>query len=308
MDVGDLLDPEIKEHLGSFPTIQLSAELLPAMRQRPPGPPLSDAVERTEHEVPGDPPVPVRVHRARDAEGALPCIVSIHGGGMVLGTYDMDDAGFDTWCPELGVVGVSVEYRLAPDTPYPGPLEDCYRALLWVHENAATLGVDPTRIGVRGISAGGGLAAGLALLAKERGGPAIAFQLLDCPMIDDRQQTESSQLAGLPVWTKESNEFGWRSYLGKLHGSKKVPATAAPARATASELAGLPPAFVSVGTADGFLDEDVDYALRLNKAGVPCELHLYPGAPHGYQFWTDSYNARQSRQHQLDWLRKVLSA
>jgi acetyl esterase/lipase len=304
MDVGDLLDPEIKDHIGAFPTIALSEELLPAMRGRPPGPPLSDAVERTEHLVPGSPSVKVRVHRAKGAEGALPCILSIHGGGLVLGSYDMDDAGFDAWCPELGVVGVSVEYRLAPETRYPGPLEDCYLALQWVHDNAADLGVDPARIGVRGISAGGGLAAALALLAKERGGPAIAFQLLDCPMIDDRQQTPSSQQEGLPVWSRQSNEFGWRSYLGDLYGGD-VPATAAPARAT--DLSGLPPAFVSVGTADGFLDEDVDYAMRLNKAGVPCELHLYPGAPHGYQFWQDSYNARQSRQHQLEWLRKVLA-
>jgi acetyl esterase/lipase len=245
------------------------------------------------------------VHRARDADGALPCVYSIHGGGYVMGSYDMDDARFDAWCPRLGIVGVSVEYRLAPESPYPAPLEDCYRGLVWTHEHADELGIDRDRIGVAGVSAGGGLAAALALLARDRGEVDLAFQLLDCPMLDDRQDTPSSRLEGLAIWSKASNEFGWRSYLGDRYGRDDVPYTAAPARAT--ELAGLPPAFVSVGGADGFRDEDIDYALRLNQAGVPTELHVYPGAPHGYQVLPESAVAQQSSRDVLDWLTRQVS-
>ena len=196
------------------------------------------------------------------------------------GTNLMDDPLFDELCPRLGIVGVSVDYRLAPETPYPGPLEDCYRGLRWTYEHAAELGVDPDRIGVAGVSAGGGLAAALALLARDRGEVPVAFQLLDSPMLDDRQTTPSSRQDGLPVWSRNSNTFGWKAYLGERYGRDDIPATAAPARAT--DLSGLPPTFVSVGAVDGFCDEDVDYALRLNRAGVPTELHVYPGACHGF--------------------------
>ena len=224
----------------------------------------------------------------------------MHGGGYMIGSYDMDDSMFDDRCATLDIVGVSVEYRLAPTTPYPGPLEDCYLGLKWTFDHAEELGIDRDRIGVTGVSAGGGLAAALALLARDRGEVPIAFQLLDCPMIDDRQETYSSQLGGLPVWSRESNEFGWRSYLGGLYGSSEIPYTAAPARA--DDLTGLPPAFISVGSVDGFLDEDVDFALRLNRAGVPCELHVYPGACHGYQMVAGSPIVAQSRADIVDWL------
>ncbi|MCU1375741.1 MAG: lipase, partial [Actinomycetia bacterium] len=292
------LDPELKPVIDVFPLLELSTEVLPLMRGALGAPAaLSDAVERTEHLV-GD--VPVRVHRPVGVAGPLPCVVSIHGGGYVLGSYAMDDVTFDEWCPALGVVGVSVEYRLAPETPYPGPLEDCYSALKWAYDEAAALGIDRDRIGIRGISAGGGLAAGLGLLARDRGEVPVAFQLLDCPMIDDRMTTPSIGHDGLPVWSRESNTFGWQSYLGELYGTDDVPYTAAPARC--EDLAGLPPTFVSVGTVDGFHDEDVTYALRLNQAGVPTELHTYPGASHAYHAATESRIARQSRRDQLEWL------
>jgi acetyl esterase/lipase len=248
--------------------------------------------------------VPVRVHRPPDLDGPSACLFAMHGGGYVIGSYDMDSLMLDDLCPRLGIVGVTVDYRLAPETPYPGPLEDCYRGLRWTFDHADELGIDPARIGVTGTSAGGGLAAALALLARDRGEVEIAFQLLDCPMIDDRQITRSSRRDGLPVWSRRSNEFGWRSYLGDLHGTDDVPYTAAPARAT--DLSGLPPAFVSVGSVDGFLDEDVDYALRLNHAGVPCELHVYPGAPHGYQMAFDARITRQSRRDVEAWLRQQI--
>jgi acetyl esterase/lipase len=305
MNVRDMLDPEIVPFLAGFPFEHIDANILAKVRQPGPVVALTDEVVRTEHVAPGDPDVPLRVHRAKTAEGLLPCIYSIHGGGFVIGSYDMDDLAFDRWCPMLDVVGVSVEYRLAPETPYPGPLEDCYTGLKWVYEHAEELGVDRERIGVRGVSAGGGLAAGLALLARDRGEVPLLFELLDCPMLDDRLQTSSSQLDGLVVWSKKSNEFGWGSYLGDLAGTDDVPYYAAPARAT--DLSGLPPSFVSVGAVDGFRDEDIDYALRLNQAGVPCELHVYPGAPHGYQIAPKSSVARQGRRDADEWLQRQLA-
>lgn len=301
----DLLHPDIAKAIELIPFDAMTPEIVAAIRGIDYGAvPLSDAVERTDHLVPGEPDVPVRVHRARDAgpEAARPCLYSMHGGGYVIGSYLMDDPTFDRLCPALGIVGVSVEYRLAPETAYPGPLEDCYRGLKWTYDHADELGVDRDVIGIGGISAGGGLAAALALLARDRGEMPVAFQLLDCPMLDDRQVTPSSQQGGLPVWSRESNTFGWKAYLGERHGTDDVPYTAAPARATDADLAGLPPAFVSVGSVDGFLDEDVDYAMRLNRAGVPAELHVYPGACHGYQIAQECEVTRQSRRDVEDWL------
>jgi acetyl esterase/lipase len=232
-------------------------------------------------------------------------VFSIHGGGYVLGSLDMDDARFSRWCLELGCVGVSVEYRLAPETPYPGPLDDCYAALRWTHEHADEIGIDRDRIGIAGVSAGGGLAAALALLARDRGELPIAFQLLECPMLDDRQETHSSRLADLPVWSRESNTFGWRSYLGDLYGRDDVPPYAAAARA--EDLGGLPPAMVIVGGADGFRDENILYALRLNQAGVSSELHVLPGAPHGVQMFVECGLARRWSSIVEEWLRLQLS-
>ncbi len=294
------VDPSISEAVTLIELGDLTTERLAELRIEF-SVPVPDSIEWTDLQVPGDTEVTLRVYRSKGATGSAPCIYSMHGGGYVLGSRELDNASFANWCPELGVVGVSVEYRLAPETPYPGPLEDCYRGLSWCFEHADDLGIDRTRIGVAGISAGGGLAAALALLARDRGEVPVAFQLLDCPMLDDRQQTASSQLDGLPVWTRRSNEFGWRSYLGELYGSDDVPATAAPARAT--DLSGLPPAFVSVGTVDGFRDEDIVYAMRLNQAGVPTELHVYPGLCHGYQIAMGSPVVEQSALDTARWLR-----
>ncbi|MCU1456552.1 MAG: lipase [Actinomycetia bacterium] len=302
----DSLDPEIAAAIAGF-SLVLTAEILPTLRTPFPAPPLSDAVERTDRVVPGDPDVRVRVHRPKGADSPLPCVYSIHGGGYVMGTYDIDDSWFDKLCPKLGFVGVSVDYRLAPEASYPGPLEDCYQGLRWTYEHATELGIDPDRIGVMGVSAGGGLAAGLTLLARERGEVPLSFQLLDSPMLDDRQITDSSRSDGLPVWNRDSNEFGWRAYLGDLYGRDDIPATAAPARAT--DLAGLPPALVSVGTCDGFRDEDINYALRLNQAGVPAALHVYPGACHGFQqVAPDAAVAKQSARNMEDWLARQLGS
>ncbi|MBO0730227.1 MAG: alpha/beta hydrolase [Acidimicrobiaceae bacterium] len=299
------IDPDVTEALAQFADFRVGPDTLETLRTTPITEPveLSDDVERTDHTFPGAtgaPDVTVRVHRPRGTRGTLPCVYSIHGGGYVIGSYSMDDARFDSWCPRLQCVGVSVEYRLSPETAYPGPLDDCYAGLAWVHAHAGELGIDPARIGILGASAGGGLAAGLALLARDRGEIPVAFQVLVYPMIDDRQITPSSQVE-LPIWNPSANEFGWRAYLGPLYGTNGVPPYAAPSRATALE--GLPPAYVMVGTADGFHDEDVDYALRLNAAGVPTELHLYPGAPHGFDMMmADAPVAKRARQSMEAWV------
>jgi acetyl esterase/lipase len=265
------------------------------------GLPESPAVERADHDVAAEDGVVVRVHRPPGAGGrALPCLYWIHGGGYVFGNYRRNGPLLDRWCELFDCVAVTVEYRLAPEHPYPAPLEDCYAGLAWVVEQAGELGVDDGAIGIGGPSAGGGLTAALALLARDRAAlPPLAFQLLIYPMIDDRQRSRSSGWDA-PIWPARANELGWQAYLGDLHGGA-VPPYAAPARA--DELAGLPPALVMVGTADVFFDEDVEYARRLAHAGVPTELHVYPGAPHGfYSTFADTELGRRAARDSEEWL------
>jgi acetyl esterase/lipase len=263
---------------------------------------LSTTVERADHQVNAD--VVVRVHRPTSLTAPAACLYSIHGGGYVLGTYAMDDMPLDRYCNEFGCVGVSVEYRLSPETPYPGPLEDCYAGLAWTFAHAAELGIDPNRVGVNGVSAGGGLAAALALLTRDRGEYQLAFQLLQCPMIDDRQVTPSSRHDNLLVWSRAANTFGWQCYLGDLYGTDAVPALAAPARA--DDLAGLAPAYLHVGSLDGFLHEDLDFATRLGQAGVATDLTVIAGAPHGVQLFLGTTPERRWARAVEEWLRPHL--
>ncbi|QMU76829.1 alpha/beta hydrolase [Streptacidiphilus sp. PB12-B1b] len=299
------LPADVRQRLQEIGAFSINEGNLAAMRQRTlrsPGTP-SNAVEHTDRLVPaapGDPDVPVRLHRAHDATTGLPCLVSIHGGGYVIGSHLGDDGRFDRWCTALTCVGVSVGYRLAPETPYPGPLEDCYAALAWVHRNAAELGVDPDRIGVIGGSAGGGLAAGLALLARDRGEIPVGFQVLSYPMLDDRLQTASGR-AGAPLWDAATNQYGWQAYLGGYGAGQAIPGYAVPARA--HDLRGLPPAFVTVGNLDGLLDEDLDYARRLIAAGVPTDLHVFADGPHAFDsMLSDTAVAGRARRVLEDWL------
>ena len=309
LNVAALLDPEIAAFLATLPfdigaalgsmnddtieAIRMGFNAVPELE-------LSDEVSREWVPVPDTPGVMVRVHRPVATSAARPCLVWMHGGGLVLGTAAGDDARFDAWCRMFDMVGVSVEYRLAPETKYPGPLDDCYAALRWVHDNAASLGVDPARIGIGGASAGGGLAAGLGLLARDRGEVPVAFQLLIYPMIDDRQVTVSSTWVD-PIWPPTANTYGWTAYLGGAKGGPNVPIYAAAARAT--DLAGLPPTYLCVGALDGFSDEDIDYAVRLRHAGVPTELHVYDGAPHGFDSLTPGTTvARRCVTDMEEWL------
>jgi acetyl esterase/lipase len=299
------LPSDVRERLDALGPFVIDDAHLAALRERPlraPGTP-SDAVEHLDRLVSGaagDPQVAVRIHRERAAAEPRPCLVSIHGGGYVIGSHLGDDGRFDRWCTTLRCVGVSVGYRLAPETPYPGPLEDCYAALRWTYQNAADLGVDPQRIGIIGGSAGGGLAAGLALLARDRGEIPVRFQVLSYPMLDDRPTATGT--AGAPLWGPETNAYGWRAYLGGLRsGDGRVPGYAVPARA--GDLAGLPPAFVTVGDLDGLLDEDVDYARRLIAAGVPTDLHVFADGPHAFDsMLPDAAVTARARRVLEDWL------
>jgi acetyl esterase/lipase len=220
-----------------------------------------------------DDAVTVRLFRPPVSAGASPALLWIHGGGMVLGVAAMDDRSCHRFADDLGIVVASVEYRLAPEHPFPTPLEDCWAALRWL---AARPDVDPARIAIGGASAGGCLAAALAALALDRGAVRPVLQLLSYPMLDDRTAARTDlDRRRLPVWTAASNRYGWRSYLGG-----RVSPLAAPARR--ADLSGLPPAWIGVGTHDLLHEEDVRYAGRLRDASVPCSLHVVPGAYHGF--------------------------
>jgi triacylglycerol lipase len=285
--------------LDVFPTIVLNREQLPLIRagmdqmraQMAAAVPTFPDIDVVERRVPGPagaPEVRVLVYRPKSATQPLPALLWIHGGGYVLGSADQDDVTVKSIVSEVGCAAVSVDYRLAPETPHPGPVEDCYAALTWLHAQAGELGVDPGRLAIGGASAGGGLTAGLGLLARDRGEIALAFQLLIYPMLDDRTVThpDPHPHTGEFIWTPEANRFGWSSLLGQEPGGADVSPYAAAARA--GDLAGLPPTYISVGALDLFLEEDMEYARRLIRAGVPTELHVYPGAYHGFNMTPDA--------------------
>ncbi|MBY5162170.1 alpha/beta hydrolase [Nitriliruptoria bacterium AS10] len=270
----------------------------------------NDGVASEDRVAPGpdDNDVPVRVYRPVDHDPStpLPGIYWIHGGGMVLGDLDGSDPGCEAWVDHLGCVVVSVDYRLAPEHPHPAPVEDCFAGLVWMAEHAGELGVDASRIAVAGASAGGGLAAGTCLLARDREGPDVAFQCLVYPMLDDRNETPSArEFAGIVSWSHEHNTSGWAALLGDAAGGDDVSPYAAPARA--SDLSGLPPTLVQVGDLEVFRDEDVDYALRLMQAGVPTELHVYPGAFHAADgFAPEADHSARFLRDQFDALARAL--
>ena len=245
-------------------------------------PPAASVERRTVPGAAGAPPVPVVVIGAKAGGARRPAILHIHGGGMILGRVADTIVASQRLAAELDCLVVEVDYRLAPETPFPGPLEDCYSALSWLYDNAAALGVDRARIAVMGESAGGGLAAMLAIAARDRGRIPVCYQLLIYPMLDDR--TGSTRrvppFIGTIGWNERGNRFGWSSFLGRPAGSPTVPYGAVPARVV--NLAGLPPAFIGVGSIDLFVDEDIAYAQRLVGAGVATQLQVTPGAYHGF--------------------------
>jgi acetyl esterase/lipase len=291
------LDPEVAEAFAPFvpppgstppPAGDVAARravLEPVFRHGDTAQPFPDGVTAADHELAtGDgATIRARWYTRADAPGVPgPAVVYAHGGCMIAGDVDLFHGTAARYVAASGTPILSVDYRLAPEHPHPTPVEDVYTALVWLHEHAAELGVDPARIGVFGDSAGGGLAAAVAILARDRGGPAIAQQILVMPMLDDRTVTPDPQLAPFAVWTWDDNRTGWGALLGPAAGGADVPAHAAPARV--ADPAGLPPAYIEVGQLDIFRDEDLTYAMRLARAGVPVEFHLHPGVPHEFDF------------------------
>jgi acetyl esterase/lipase len=288
-----LVDPELLPTLDANPPSRLSAETLinlratraAALQQELLREPDVPEVEVSEQSIPGPdgaPEVRVLVYVHRNAARPMPALVWIHGGGYVMGTPESDGLRMKLLASQVGCSVISVDYRLAPEAPFPAGVEDCYAALRWTHAQSDALGVDRGRVAIGGGSAGGGLAAALALLARDRGELDVAFQLLLVPMLDDRTVTaaEPHPFAGEFGWTTSHNLFGWTALLGQAPGGEGVSPYAAPARA--ESLAGLPPTYIGTGALDLFLEEDMEYARRLARAGVPVELHVYPGAYHGF--------------------------
>ncbi|WP_043264799.1 alpha/beta hydrolase [Streptomyces sp. CT34] len=279
-------DSDLIEAAGNFGVFDLTnpqetrAKLIAASAGRPA--PDTTGVEVTDLEIPGpadNPRVPVRVYRPAGVDQTLPAVLNIHGGGFVIGRIEVDDATCLDIARRVEAVVVSVGYRLAPEHPYPAGAEDCYAALLWLAEHASELGVDATRIAVHGISAGGGLSAAVTLMARDRSGPAIAFQYLDLPELDDRCDTLSmARFTDTPGWNTPNAAISWRHYLGERAGGDDVPVYAAPARA--KDLSGLPPAYVVAFEYDPCRDEAVAYAETLFAAGIPVEVHVFSGAYH----------------------------
>jgi acetyl esterase/lipase len=309
------LDSELRELLADMPLIsQLSPEALAQLRRLPSTPiePLLAhlRVERREVTVPAkdNAPIPLSIFSpaSTDRTTAAPCIYWMHGGGMVMGDrFSQIDIPLE-WLDEFGSVVVSVDYRLAPEVTGTTLVDDCYQGLLWVAEHAEELGIDPARIVVAGASAGGGLTAGVTLLARDLGTPAIAAQMLICPMLDHRNtSTSSRQYSGGPgVWTREMNEFGWRAVLGDLTDDE-VSQYISPA--LAKVLSGLPTTYIDTGSAEVFRDEATDYATRIWADGGQTELHVWAGGFHGFDaLYPQAHISTTARRTRSDWLARVL--
>lgn len=309
---------EILNALHEFFPKHITADIAPAMREPIPGVPTNLELAQEAHPglshrevtVPGyqGDEITLSIWEPADGVKSGAGIYYIHGGGMMIGDRFLGALEYAQWADELNAVVVSVEYRLAPEHAYPTQTEDSYAGFVWFAENAASLGVDASNIVVAGASAGGNLAAAVALIARDRKGPAIKGQLLEYPMLDDTQSTTSAQVyREVGLWSGTSGDSGWAAFLGELApGSDAVPAYAAPARAT--DLSGLPPAFIDVGECELFRDEDVAYATRLWAAGVSAELHVTPGIWHAFEsFAADHPTSEIIRKRRLGWLRGVLA-
>lgn len=312
-------DPELEAVLallGEQLPPSITPEMIPLLRQGSPVSVDPDAVlaevgvERVDHTIPGyeGGSIEVSVLRRIGRTGVGPGIFHTHGGGMIIGDRFVGLGQILPWIIEHDAVAVTVEYRLAPEFPDPYPVEDCYAGLVWTADHAAEIGIDPDRLIIAGASAGGGLAAGTALLARDRRGPALAGQVLIYPMLDDRDATVSTaQIDGVGVWDRTSNLTGWTALLGARRGTEDVSIYAAPARAT--DLSGLPPAFIDCGSVEVFRDEDVQYATALWHAGVQAELHVWPGGFHGFDLMAPHTAIAQAMTAARDaWVGRILGA
>lgn len=310
------LDPELRAGLaivgGVFPPT-VTPELIPFMRRSYASRPYDliigeREIVRTDHAFPGwgGDSIAASVLHPSSMVGLRPAILFFHSGGLMFGDrFSGIDSAVD-WVAEFDCVLVTVEYRLAPEFPDPFPIEDCYAALEWLSAEAERLGVDRTRILVAGASAGGGLAAGVALAARDRGGVALCGLLLDYPMLDDRGTAHSlTQFDGLGVWDRVSNETGWNALLGRRRGTADVSFYAAPARS--EDLGGLPPTFIDVGSVEVFRDEAVDFATRMWRDGGDAELHVWAGGFHAFDiFAPHTHLAHGMVRARNAWLERIL--
>ncbi|MCX8032972.1 MAG: alpha/beta hydrolase [Thermoleophilia bacterium] len=311
-----IYDPAIETQARKIPRLDLSdpiaareahrkfMQILEAQGVERPSDPRVREVERTIPGPPGAPEVRIRIYLPTEPDrGPRPAFVNFHGGAFILGDLETEHPRCLVMSAQGGAVSVGVDYRLAPENPFPAGLEDCYAALCWVAEHAEELGIDPSRLAVGGGSAGGNLAAAVSLLARDRGGPAIALQMLFYPVLDDRCETPSMKLGrDLYVWDYDNSLLMWDHYLGKERTS--VSPYAAPARA--EDLSGLPPAYIMTAEHDPLRDEAIIYAMRLMEAGVPVELHNYPGTVHGFDFMTPSDVSVRAVRESVEVFRRVL--
>ncbi|WP_405099558.1 alpha/beta hydrolase [Micromonospora sp. NBC_01412] len=293
----DLRDPAAAREVGRAIAAQLPQPDLTGLT----------VLDRTVPGPAGAPAVPVRIYTPQPAAALAPAVLHLHGGGFVLGDLELEHADAAAFATGIGAVVIAVDYRLAPEEPFPAALEDCYAVLCWLAGNTDELGVDPTRLGLYGRSSGGGIAAGLTLLTRDRGGPRLAMQYLDVPVLDDQLGSVSMRAyVDTPIWNRPSAELGWAYYLGDdvKPGDPSVSPYAAPARA--EDLAGLPPAFISSCQFDPVRDEGMHYAQRLAQAGVPTEAHLYPATFHGSALVTEAAVSRRMQQDAVAAFRRML--
>lgn len=287
----DLVDPELRDTDLLAQTMAINAEILPFARQGyldmaalpvPEYPVTERSVQIDGRQ--GASALRLYIIEPTHASGPRPLLYHVHGGGYVMGAPEVARASLLELAASMGITIISPDYRLAPEAPHPAPVEDCYSGLKWAFDHAEELEVDRGRIAIGGESAGGGLAAALGLLARDRREVPICFQRLIYPMLDDRTCVldDPHPHTGHFVWNAGSNAFGWRSLLGCEPGAPAVSPYAAAARA--SDLSGLPPTYIDVGALDLFLEEDLEYARRLSRAGVSVELHVFPGAYHGFDY------------------------
>jgi acetyl esterase/lipase len=302
--------PELREIMEGFPVVDLQNINMPEGFE-PPNIEKSPFVNTSTRKIKGpESELKVKIYEpVNRTEAQLPALLWIHGGGYVLGDPDLDDSLCEQFVIEAKCVTVSVDYRLAPKYRYPAAIEDCYAALKWIVEKAVDLNIDTSRVAVAGASAGGGLTAALALLARDRGELKIAFQMPLYPMLDDRNITPSSYeitKENFPkLWNREQNKLAWSMYLGDKV-SEEIPPYAAPTRAR--DLTGLPPAYTCIGVLDLFRDETIEYVNRLVQADVPVEFHMYPGCYHGFEsIFNDTEISRKARNEYIKALADALN-
>ncbi len=314
MTTRHLVDPEILMMIDAMPLREFDRESLPQIR----------AETEDRFKFLGEPPLAAEVKVIDGPGGALkiywfdpapgttgrPALLHIHGGGMIIGSASGMQIGPSAMALALGFPVASVEYRLAPETPFPGPQEDCLAALTWLSAQASELGIDPERIGIIGESAGAGLGAAVALMARDLGGPQLAAQFLIYPMLDHRTGSEDcrhrNRHTGEFIWTRSSNRFGWEALRGDYAAVDARKGWFSPS--LADDLTALPTSWIGTGSLDLFFDEDLDYARRLVDAGVPVELHSYPGAIHGFNMMAGAHIAQCFNRDLMSAIGRILQS